>query len=112
MAGTSDQELAAHAVSAARHAAASLASTFASSDEGTEDASSGGKTGDAELFWDGVVATFASAVASASEKTNRHKTRDETSGGAVAALLAVRAAAETLAGRRPRERPSLFASRR
>ena len=109
MAGTSDQELAAHAVSAARHAAASLASTFASSDEGTEDEqSSGGKTGDAELFWDGVVATFASAVASASEKTNRHKTRDETSGGAVAALLAVRAAAETLARTSPSRTPVAF----
>ena len=108
MAGTSDQELAAHAVSAARHAAASLASTFASSDEGTEDEQPRGKTGDAELFWDGVVATFASAVASASEKTNRHKTRDETSGGAVAALLAVRAAAETLARTSPSRTPVAF----
>ncbi len=108
MAGTSDQELAAHAVSAARHAAASLASTFASSDQATEDERSRGTTGDAELFWDGVVATFASAVASASEKTNRHKTRDETSGGAVAALLAVRAAAETLARAPPSRTPVAF----
>ena len=32
--------------------------------------------------WDGVVAVFASAVASASEKTDKRKTRDETAGGA------------------------------
>ena len=102
MAGTSDQELAAHAVSAARHVAASLASTFERRSEDEQSQSRSEKTPhDDRLFWDGVVATFASAVASASEKTNRHKSRDETSGGAVAALLAVRAAAETLAKTSP-----------
>ena len=55
--------------------------------------------------WDGVVAVFASAVASASEKTDKRKTRDETAGGAVAALLATRAAAETLARSPPNSTP-------
>ena len=109
MAGTSDQELAAHAVSAARHVAASLASTFTEDDEQSREKAGREKAG---LFWDGVVATFASAVASASEKTNRHKTRDEISGGAVAALLAARAAAETLARTSPSQStPAAFRSK-
>jgi len=111
MAGTSDQELAAHAVSAARHVAASLASTFTEEDEQSRSREKAGRE-KAGLFWDGVVATFASAVASASEKTNRHKTRDEISGGAVAALLAARAAAETLARTSPSQStPAAFRSK-
>ena len=74
MAGVSDQELAAHAVSAAKHVAAALSATGVLNP----------KTVDSPVNvarWDGVVAVFASAVASASEKTDKRKTRDETAGG-------------------------------
>ena len=75
MAGVSDQELAAHSVSAAKHVAAALSATGVLNP----------KTVDSPVNvarWDGVVAVFASAVASASEKTDKRKTRDETAGGA------------------------------
>ena len=75
MAGVSDQELAAHAVSAAKHVAAALSATGVLNP----------KTVDSPVNvarWDGVVAVFASAVASASEKTDKRKTRDETAGSA------------------------------
>ena len=94
MAGVSDQELAAHAVSAAKHVSFFYLRTGNSTDglflsQVAAALSATGvvnpRTVDSPVNvarWDGAVAVFASAVASASEKTDKRKTRDETAGGA------------------------------